>query len=79
MKQEGSDLFPFDANGQLIPSEVPFTETWKAMEKLVEEGLVKSIGVANFNSKQIDEILAIAKIKPVINQVGKYVRKFLNF
>lgn len=39
------------------------------MEKLVESGLVKSIGVSNFNSEQITRLLSIAKIKPVCNQV----------
>ena len=39
------------------------------MEKLVEKGLVKSIGLSNFNSQQISEIMAIAKIQPVTNQV----------
>lgn len=39
------------------------------MEKLVKAGLVRSIGVSNFNSEQIAEVLAIAEIKPVTNQV----------
>lgn len=39
------------------------------METLVDNGLVKSIGVANFNSKQIEEILRVATVKPVNNQV----------
>lgn len=39
------------------------------MEKLVGQGLVKSIGISNFNSQQIDRILSIARIKPVVNQV----------
>jgi aldehyde reductase len=39
------------------------------MEKLVEQGLTKSIGVSNFNSQQLERILAIASIKPVTNQV----------
>lgn len=46
-----------------------FVETWKAMEKLVQKGLVKSIGVSNFNKKQIEDILGVATIKPVTNQV----------
>lgn len=39
------------------------------MEKCVELGLVKSIGVSNFNSEQITRILSIAQIPPVVNQV----------
>ena len=39
------------------------------MEKLVSLGLVKSIGVSNFNSKQIEHILQKGSIKPVMNQV----------
>ena len=45
------------------------TDTWLAMEKLVEKGLTKSIGVSNFNSVQIQDILDKGKIKPVANQV----------
>lgn len=40
------------------------------MEKLVKIGLVKSVGLSNFNSEQIERILSNAEIKPVVNQVG---------
>lgn len=39
------------------------------MEKLVDLGLVKSIGISNFNSEQVDRLLAKCRIKPVNNQV----------
>merc|ERR1719167_2097464 len=39
------------------------------MEKLVELGLTRSIGLSNFNSSQILDILAKGHIKPVTNQV----------
>ncbi len=42
---------------------------WKALEEAVEEGKVHSIGISNFNQKKTQEILDIAKIKPVVNQV----------
>lgn len=40
------------------------------MEKLVDLGLAKSIGVSNFNSQQLERLLANCRIKPVANQVG---------
>lgn len=67
--KEGDELFPKDDKEQVLISEVDYVETWKAMEKLVEAGKIKSIGVSNFNEKQIDRVLSIAKIKPVMNQV----------
>ena len=39
------------------------------MEKLVEEGLVKTIGISNFSVKKIDDLLQYAKITPAVNQV----------
>lgn len=43
--------------------------TWADMEKLVEQGLVKSIGISNFNIYRTKKLLKTAKIKPVANQV----------
>uniref|UniRef100_A0A6P4F071 Aldose reductase-like n=1 Tax=Drosophila rhopaloa TaxID=1041015 RepID=A0A6P4F071_DRORH len=67
--QEGGGLFPTDKDGKPLHSSVDYVDTWKAMEKLVEEGLVKSIGVSNFNKRQIERVLEVAKIPPVTNQV----------
>lgn len=39
------------------------------MEKLQQQGLIKSIGLSNFNKRQIERVLAIAKVKPVNLQV----------
>lgn len=46
-----------------------FIEAYKGLEECVRLGLVRSIGISNFNSVQTDRILAVATIKPVVNQV----------
>lgn len=58
-----------DSEGRLLGSGVSYLDTWKAMERCVKSGLTKSIGLSNFNIRQIKEILEIASIKPVVNQV----------
>lgn len=67
--KEDGPLFPTDANGKVQYSDVDYLDTWKSMEGLVEAGLTKSIGISNFNSKQLERLLASCKIKPVTNQV----------
>jgi len=67
--KEDEGLFPKDADDKLIPSDIDYLETWKAFEDFVDEGLVKSIGLSNFNSEQINRVLDNCKIKPAMNQV----------
>ncbi|XP_025422747.1 LOW QUALITY PROTEIN: alcohol dehydrogenase [NADP(+)]-like [Sipha flava] len=63
------DFIPKDDDGATIEGNGSYIETWKAMEQLVENGLVRSIGVSNFNKRQIEDILSVATVKPVNNQV----------
>eukprot|EP00922_Rhytidocystis_sp_ex-Travisia-forbesii_P007261 GHVS01010570.1.p1 GENE.GHVS01010570.1~~GHVS01010570.1.p1 ORF type:complete len:389 (+),score=38.82 GHVS01010570.1:152-1168(+) len=48
---------------------VPFKETWQAMEGLVRDGLVASIGVSNCSCQLINDLMSYATIRPVCNQV----------
>ncbi|GFR02442.1 aldo-keto reductase family 1 member A1, partial [Trichonephila clavata] len=56
-------------DGVFVTDNINLMDTWKAMESLVEKGLTKSIGLSNFNSKQIQRIYDSAKIKPTVLQV----------
>jgi alcohol dehydrogenase (NADP+) len=45
------------------------TQTWAAMEKLVDTGKVKNIGVSNFSKAELQKLLKTAKIKPAVHQL----------
>nr|XP_005607016.1 aldo-keto reductase family 1 member C23 isoform X3 [Equus caballus] len=81
----GEELFPEDEHGKLIFDTVDLCATWEAMEKCKDAGLTKSIGVSNFNRRQLEMILNKPglKYKPVCNQVECHPylnqRKLLDF
>jgi diketogulonate reductase-like aldo/keto reductase len=50
-------------------SKISLKQAWKQMEKLVENGKVKAIGVSNFQKQHLEELFALnPKIKPAVNQ-----------
>lgn len=54
---------------EMIFEPVPLRETWQALEQLVDEGLVRHIGVANFPNALLMDLLSYARVKPAVNQV----------
>uniref|UniRef100_A0A8C3LWX4 alcohol dehydrogenase (NADP(+)) n=1 Tax=Chrysolophus pictus TaxID=9089 RepID=A0A8C3LWX4_CHRPC len=67
--ERGDNLFPKNPDGTMRYDYTDYKDTWKAMEKLVEKGLAKAIGLSNFNSRQIDDVLSVATVKPAVLQV----------
>ncbi|XP_025666135.1 NAD(P)H-dependent 6'-deoxychalcone synthase [Arachis hypogaea] len=55
---EEEDLVPFDLKG-----------VWTSMEECQNMGLTKSIGVSNFSTKKLEDLLSFATIPPSVNQV----------
>jgi diketogulonate reductase-like aldo/keto reductase len=55
---------PFDA-----AAPVQLKSAWRSMERCVERGLTRYIGVSNFAIGHLEAVLEVAKIKPVINQI----------
>ncbi len=51
------------------PVKGKYKDTWRALEKLHEDGKVRAIGVSNFQIHHLEDLLADAKVRPVVNQV----------
>lgn len=51
------------------PVKGKYKETWKALEKLYKDGLVRAIGVCNFQIHRLKDLMADCEIVPMVNQV----------
>ena len=68
--EPGDDQDPRDANGNPIYDEgVTLLDTWNAMERLVENGSCKAIGISDCTIERVEEILRSARIMPAVVQV----------
>ncbi|MBM7130671.1 aldo/keto reductase [Dyella mobilis] len=66
----GDEFFPVNDRGEPIyDTEVTLLETWRAMERLVDDGKCRSIGLSDITLDKLEEIVAAARIKPVVVQV----------
>nr|DAA06429.1 TPA_inf: aldehyde reductase [Drosophila grimshawi] len=61
-------MIPMEAD-KVTTNEIDYIDTWRAMEELVRLGMVRSIGVSNFNMEQVQRIIQCSASKPVVNQV----------
>ena len=70
LKLQYVDLYLIHAPlGYYSEPKMPMHVLWEEMEKLVEKGLAKSIGVSNFTAQMIWDLLSYCKIQPVCNQI----------
>jgi diketogulonate reductase-like aldo/keto reductase len=71
--QPGDEQDPRDANGKVIYDPgVTLIETWHALERLVDDGHCKSIGLSDITLEKLREIVAAARIKPAVVQVESH-------
>lgn len=69
----GDELHPRDAFGHVLyDSGVTLIETWRVLERLVDEGRCKSIGVSDISLETLRELVAVARIKPAVVQVESH-------
>lgn len=48
-------------------------EAWRALEEAYKAGKLRSIGVSNFEERDIDNILASCSVKPMVNQILTHI------
>jgi diketogulonate reductase-like aldo/keto reductase len=53
----GEERFPRDSEGKMVLGKTTYIDTWKAMEKLLQNGKVKALGVSNFSRGEIQTLL----------------------
>ena len=63
---------PDAASPAMTPISVPLADTWRAMEALVDDGLVKRIGVCNYSTGLVHDLMSYARIKPAMLQVESH-------
>jgi D-xylose reductase len=51
---------------------VPLSETWGAMEQLVEAGIARQIGVCNYSASLLHDLMSYARIKPAMLQIESH-------
>lgn len=56
------------------PVKGKYKETWRALETIYKEGRVRAIGVSNFHVHHLEDVLADAEVKPMVNQVEYHPR-----
>lgn len=67
--KSGDDWFPIDSDGVFELADIDPAVTYAAMEKLLETGKVRAIGVSNFTKDRLEDLLSKTKVTPAINQV----------
>lgn len=70
--KRGEELMPVDANGRLIPEDIPIIDTWRAMERLVGTGKVRAIGMSNFSQAEMEIILNQGSMVCLILWYGRH-------
>jgi len=71
--QPGDNQDPRDAYGQVIYDPgVTLLDTWQALERLVDEGHCKAIGLSDITLEKLRPIVAAARIKPAVVQVESH-------
>ncbi len=57
-----------------VPAEDRFVETWRAFERIRDEGRVRTIGVSNFRVDDLERLERETQVRPTVNQIELHPR-----
>lgn len=65
-------IYPKSGADMVALEKRPIPETWKEMERAVDSGLARHIGVSNFSIRKLKNLMDNSRIKPEMNQVESH-------
>ncbi|KAK5981754.1 NADP-dependent glycerol dehydrogenase [Trichostrongylus colubriformis] len=72
-ERKSDSFLPKVVDGAFVPTVIEHMETWRAMEKLHDEGKLKALGLSNFNAEQAEALYSKARVKPANLQVECHI------
>ena len=64
--------FPASGEDLMPPEQLPLADTWVGMETVLEAGLTRHIGVSNFSSRKLHDLITHCRHRPEVNQVERH-------
>lgn len=65
----GDSMFPKDKDGNVKTGEMDYVDTYKAMEKCLEKGKTRAIGVSNFSKAELERLINETSVVPAVHQI----------
>ena len=63
---------PGKENPSMQIAKIPLIDTWRAMEDMHDKGLIKQMGVCNYNTGLMHDLMSYARVKPAMLQIESH-------
>ncbi|KAF2832849.1 Aldo/keto reductase [Ophiobolus disseminans] len=63
------NMFPKDSDGKTKTGDSDYVDTYKAMEKCLEKGKTRAIGVSNFSKAELERLIQETSVVPAVHQI----------
>lgn len=65
----GDSMFPKDSDGNTKTGDTDYVDTYKAMEKCLQKGKTRAIGVSNFSKAELERLINGTSVVPAVHQI----------